>query len=224
MVCSGITTEAICPVALKYCVYQEYLESLLTLDFISGASYYDELDDKDLRAYLEKQSAVSKTNATIDSLHLLVKKELRMDVRDDEATSRMRNLFNFYNALLRENGVNWVTEGNPKIAVRHVTSSLRPETLRTRLQSDFLLGYMHLKNNFRAFMGHCLNLADVFQRLDPGLAPRNMKNDEDPKAPSNARAISSTASSKLKKSKSALVARSYFVCTSRTSLVVFATF
>lgn len=52
-------------------------------------------------------------------------------MRDDEATSRLRNLFISYNAILRKHAVGWVTADNPKIAARHVTSAVWPKTLRT---------------------------------------------------------------------------------------------
>lgn len=51
-----ISTEAVRPVALKYCVDQEYLEGLLSLGFISTATTYNDLDDEDLLDYLEKKA------------------------------------------------------------------------------------------------------------------------------------------------------------------------
>ena len=52
----AITTEAVLPVALKYCVYQEYPESLLSLGLIPGAETYDNLQDAYLRSYLETEA------------------------------------------------------------------------------------------------------------------------------------------------------------------------
>lgn len=121
-----------------------------------------------------------------------------MSVRDDEATSRTHNYLITYNALLCKNTVDCVTEDNPKIAVRHVTSAVQPVTLRTRLQSDLSPGYKPLKNDFTAFMQHCLKLVDAFQLLDVEPAPGNPKNDAESKALFSARSTLSATSSKPK--------------------------
>lgn len=87
-------------------------------------------------------------------------------MRDENAVSRMSILFSCYHALLRKHGIGWVTDDNPKIAIKHSTSAVRPEFLRSRLQYDLSFGYKHLKNDLKAFMAHCLKLSEEFQLLD----------------------------------------------------------
>lgn len=58
----------------------------MSLGFIPSASTYEELED-DVREYLESQDTVIKTSTTIDNLDHLVKKDLRIDMRDDHAAS-----------------------------------------------------------------------------------------------------------------------------------------
>ena len=199
----SITTEAVQPVTLKYCVDQEYLESLLALGFIPGAETYEDLQDADLRSYLETQARASKQAMTIDKLDRFVKADLRINMRDEDSVSRTRNLFVSYHALLRKHGVSWVMEENPKIAVRHVTSALRPEALRSRLESDLAFGYVHLQTNFKAFMQHCLKLADAFQILDIGPKKENVEGNDKTKHQEGASSSSPTAAGKKKKSREA---------------------
>lgn len=67
---TGITTEAVRPGALKYCVDQDYLDSLLSVDFIAEVLCYDELEDAEFRRNLEKKVASSKR--TLQSSHSTV--------------------------------------------------------------------------------------------------------------------------------------------------------
>lgn len=129
-------SQAELPVALNYCFDHKCIDSLLLFDFIPNASSYNDLKDTDLLNYLEYQDASSKTTRKVENLERIVKKDLRTDMRDDYAVSCMRNLFVSYHELLCRQGFGWVTEGNQKIAVQHVTSAVKPEALRTRLQSD----------------------------------------------------------------------------------------
>lgn len=69
-----VTTEAVRPVALTYFLDHEYLEGLVALGFIPSAGSYDELEDGDLRIYVEELSKSSKMNITADTPDRLVKK------------------------------------------------------------------------------------------------------------------------------------------------------
>ena len=133
IVAAGASAESVRPIAIKYCIDEGYLESLLSLGFIEGVSSYDELQEGDLRNFREKQSATSKSSMKIETLDCIVKKELRTDMRDEDDVSRIRNFFISYHGLLRSFGLSWVTEKKPSVAVRHVASAIKPEALRTRL-------------------------------------------------------------------------------------------
>ena len=101
----SITTDAVQPIALKYCVDEDYLESLLALSFIPGAENYEDLQDADLRSYLETQARASKQAMTIDKMNRFVKTDLKTNMRNEDSVSRTRNLFVSYHALLRKHGV-----------------------------------------------------------------------------------------------------------------------
>ena len=110
----SITTEADQPVTLKYCVDQQYVESLLALGFIPGVETYEDLQDADPRSYLETQARASKQAMTIDKLDRFVKADLRINMRDENSVSRTRNLFVSYHALLRTHNVSWVIQKTAK--------------------------------------------------------------------------------------------------------------
>lgn len=158
----GVSAEAVRTVSLTFCADHVYLEWLLYIRFIQKVDRYEEIHDADLRAYLEKQAAISKNSTTADSLDRFVKTGSRTDVCDTNAVSWMRNSFVSYHALVCKHGVGWLTAKNPKIAVQNVIVAVRPEALWTRLQSDSSFGYKNLKSDFRAFMTHWCRLSTRF--------------------------------------------------------------
>ena len=115
------------------------------LGFISGAESYEDLQDADLQSPLETQARASKQAMTIYKLDRCVKEDLKTNMSDEDSVSRTRNLFISYHVLFRNHGATWVIKDNPKIAVRHITSTLRPEALHTCLESDTAFGYIHLQ-------------------------------------------------------------------------------
>lgn len=124
-----VFTEAVTPVQLKFCVDAEWIESLIELGFIDGVSLYDDLSKQVLRDYLEKKSEESKNATTIDALGKLVTNNLRIDMTDTNARSRIENLFESYHVLLRRNRLSWLTKDNEKICVYHILSAIRPDSL-----------------------------------------------------------------------------------------------
>ena len=101
---SPATTEAVRPVNLKYCVDPEYLESAIDLGLIEDVEN-DDLTDIHLRKYLEGKAEESRETVSLEVLDEIVNRELRMNIRDKNARSRMESLFVTYHALLRRNGL-----------------------------------------------------------------------------------------------------------------------
>lgn len=58
------------------------------------AHNYKSLEDSTLRNYLESKAPESCDCASLDSLADMIKKELKIDMSDSRATSRMQNTFN----------------------------------------------------------------------------------------------------------------------------------
>lgn len=170
-----VSTEVARPVNLKFCVDAEWIESLIALDFLDDVTTYEELSDTRLRAYLDDKAVESKEVVTLDVLDDLVAKELRINMADSNAQSRIENLFISYHTLLRRHGLSWLLTDNQKLAVHHVLSAIRPEILRSRLESDLDFSHHHLRKDFKAFMKHAIKLSDAFQLVDIGV-PKNSSN------------------------------------------------
>lgn len=163
-----VTSEVVTPVNLKFCVDAEWLESMIELDFIEDVDSYDGLSDGILRAYLEKKAETAKDVITMSVLDEIVRKDLRMNMHDANATSRIESVFVGYHQILRRNGLSWIVKDNQKVAVSHVLSAIRPLSLRTRLESDLELSHHELKKNFKGFMKHAIRLSEAFQLVDIG--------------------------------------------------------
>lgn len=165
---NGSSTEAVRPVNLKFCVDADWLESAVTLGFINDAESVDEVTDSILREYLDTKAEASKDTVTVDSIDALVDKELKMDMSDRSATSRMEALFAMYTTMLRRNGLSWICKDNQKMAVYHIMGAVKPKSLHDRLESDLNLAYYHLRKDFRGFLRHAVKLSDALELLDNG--------------------------------------------------------
>ena len=97
-------TEAVQKLNLKYSVDPEYLQSSLALEFIPGATTYDDLTDDQLRSFLSSKAKESKDYFTLSSLDKILYGKLHMDMQDRSATSRILSLFVACHSLLCRNG------------------------------------------------------------------------------------------------------------------------
>lgn len=165
---SVVGPEASRPVDLKYCVDIEYLKSTIALGLIPSVSSYEELTGNTLREYLDNEAAESRNTVTLTSLESIIKRELRMDMKNPDGSARMRNLFIDYHTLLRRYGLSWVLDSSEKVAVQHVLSAIRPAKLRSRLESDLAFSHAHTRKDFKAFFKHAQKIADAFALVDNG--------------------------------------------------------
>lgn len=73
-----------------------------------------------------------------------------------------------YHELLRRHGLSWIVNDNPKVAVQHFLSAVRPDSLRARLESDLEFSHHHLRKYCKEFMVHVARLSEAFQLVDDG--------------------------------------------------------
>lgn len=125
--------------SLKYCRDQDWLESMIELEFIPGAADYETLTDESLRAYMDSKSKESREVATVESIEKVVESDLRTGMTDTYARSRIKNLF-----------------------------VIRPNMLQKRIKSDMRVAHAHSRKDFKAFHEHAIRLADAFQFVDNG--------------------------------------------------------
>ena len=111
---TSTTTEAILPMELKYCVDAQHFTSCIALGFIDNGTSFEDMTDKQLRAYLDKEAEDSKEAVTLEGLDELVARKLRMNMENKNGKSRMQGMFANYHSLLSQNGVKWIIDENPK--------------------------------------------------------------------------------------------------------------
>lgn len=183
---STVTTESVRPVDLKFCVDVEYLESCMALGFIDTATDYNSLTNEDVRKVLDDRCRESKEVLTMESLDVIVERELRTDMKNTNATARMQDLFTNYHTILSRNGLKWIIKENQKIAVQHVLSAVRPVSLRDRLSSYLSFSHHNLRKDLTGFLKHSVRLAEAFQLVDCGPPEKTEKSDKKSRA-SNSR-------------------------------------
>ena len=101
----------------------------ISLGFLQGVEDYEGFSDETRREYMDHKAKQSKDAKTLESLDKLVSNELRMDMTDLYARSRIECFFVAYHSLLRCNGGAWVIQNNQNAAVSHVLSAVRPISL-----------------------------------------------------------------------------------------------
>lgn len=104
--------------------------------FINGVWLYEEMTDRELRDYPDKETVQSMTSLSQETLNRFVRLELGVDCQNRNDVSRLRNVFGAYHALLRRHGLTWLTDNNPRVAANHVIDAVQPESLRRLLLSD----------------------------------------------------------------------------------------
>lgn len=133
-----VTSEPITPVQLKICVDPDLIQSIIDLDFLPDVSPYDDRTDEPLRTYSDSKTEDSKQVVTLDAPDDLVSAELRTDMSDAFARSRMENVLPSYLSLLRLKGLYWIVKDNQKVSVSHVfpPSRLLPYGLDCNLTNN----------------------------------------------------------------------------------------
>jgi len=53
----------------------------------------------------------------------------------------------------------------PQMAVRHIITAVKPETLRTRLEQDISLMHAHLKKDFLGFVKHGTEVSEAYDKI-----------------------------------------------------------
>lgn len=100
----SLTTEAVTPIDLKYCVDVEFLQANIGLGFLE-ANPHDDLTDDFERAFLEEGGGESKEHINIYQLNKMLAAHLCTNMRNNNAAARMKDLFKSYYALHTRHGL-----------------------------------------------------------------------------------------------------------------------
>lgn len=134
-----------------------------------NVEFYDDLDDRQLRRYLEFKFEASKTGVTVDTLDKLVETYIHIDMTDTDVWARNENLFLSYKSIVCRHGLARLTNINEKKTFCHFLSVIRPKSLFHRFKSDLQLSQTERNQNFREFIAHAFKLSEAFQLIDNDL-------------------------------------------------------
>lgn len=124
--------------------------------------YYATLSDEVHLNHMSGKAEESKQAVTLDVLDSMVNRHLKMDMKDNSATSRMQTLFESYVTILRRNSLKWWIESNQMVSVSHFLSGIKPMSLQACLTSDLAFAHHELNKDFKKFSKHVIKLSDAF--------------------------------------------------------------
>jgi hypothetical protein len=70
-------------------------------------------------------------------------------------------------------GLSWIVDENPKVAISHITESLKPPVLKKRIKADLGLSHADLKNDFLKFMQHVIFRAELYADFEESGPPHS---------------------------------------------------
>lgn len=98
---------------------------------------------------------------TVEELDKIIQSGLHTIMKISDAKAHIRALFSSYRTNLRRNGLGWLLKENYKVAVVHVLSAVRPQSLKDLLESDLAFSRHALQKRYD-FLAHSIKLSEVF--------------------------------------------------------------
>ena len=155
------------PVSLTFSIDPHVLESLVDLrqfgaDIVAVANVTDEI----LQTWLEKNGEIKKDSLSFSKVQAIVSRSLRINMSEKDPEQRIIMLFSDYQSLLRNSGMSWLVNDNPKMACSHIMDALKPTVLSKRVKDDLNFGHTNLKKDFLLFMQHCIRRAEQYAEYE----------------------------------------------------------
>jgi RNase H-like domain found in reverse transcriptase/Reverse transcriptase (RNA-dependent DNA polymerase)/Integrase zinc binding domain len=164
------------PVSLTFSIEASLIESLVDLrQFGSTIDTVAKVTDVHVQAWLDKHREVNPESLSATQVHALVVKNLRINLSEKDAEQRIIMLFAEYSSLLRVNGLSWLLEKNPKVAVGHIIEALKPIRLQKRIKDDLSLAHVALEKDFLQFMQHVIKRAEIYNDAEDLAPPQSNK-------------------------------------------------
>jgi hypothetical protein len=82
-------------------------------------------------------------------------------------------LFGDYCGILRNHGLAWIVDENPKTAVNHIFDVLKPSILKKRIKDDLTFGHLGLRKDFLGFMRHFFRRAEHYSDYEEPTDPHH---------------------------------------------------
>jgi hypothetical protein len=141
------------PATLVSCIDPDLLENLVYLEEIEGRTDADEVVDTDLDAWIKKSLGEVSKLTTTDDIADMVQRKVRTNMQEKNITMRINRLVSDYLTLSREQGWTLVKD-QPKLAIKHLLSVVKPAQLKEVCENDFQLDQVALRKDFYGFVKH----------------------------------------------------------------------
>lgn len=153
-------------VDLDFCVDIEYLLSTIAL-----ASSHPHLIGRTCRHHtpwiLERKAINGCNTFTFTSPEAIVKRKLRMNMKNLDGGASMRKLFIGYHMLLRSYNLSWDISYSEKGAIQYVLRNIHVASLRARLETYLAISHTHIRKNFEEEFKHEYKINTAFA-IDDG--------------------------------------------------------
>jgi hypothetical protein len=126
------------PATLVSCIDPDLLENLVCLEEIEGWTDADEVVDADLDEWMKKSLDEVAKLTTTDDIAAMVQRKVRTHMQEKDSTMRINQLVSDYLTLSREQGLTLV-EDQPKLAIKHLLSVVKPAQLKEFCENDLQL-------------------------------------------------------------------------------------
>jgi hypothetical protein len=123
------------------------------LDEIEGRSEADEVVDTDIEAWMRKSLGEVAKLTTPDDIAAMVQRKVRTNMQEKDSSMRIKQLVSDYLTLRREQGWTLVKD-QPKLAIKHLLSVVKPWQLKEVCENHLLLDQVVLRKDFYGFVKH----------------------------------------------------------------------
>jgi hypothetical protein len=149
------------PATLASCIDPDLLERLVCLEEIEGCYDVYNFTDGNLEARMKKSLGEVAKITTTDDLAAMVLRKIRTNNQEKDSIMRVNQLVSDYLTLSREQG--WkIVKNQPKLAIKHLLSEVKPTQLKEVCENDSLLDEIELRKDFYGFVKHVRkNAADA---------------------------------------------------------------
>jgi uncharacterized membrane-anchored protein YjiN (DUF445 family) len=141
------------PETLVSCIDPDSLENLVCLEEIEGCDDVDKITDNNLEAWMKKSLGEVAKLTTTDDIASMVLRKIRTNMQEKDSSMRINQLVSDYLTLSRDQAWKLVKD-QPKLAIKHLLSVVKPAQLKEVCEKDLLLDQIELRKDFYGFVKH----------------------------------------------------------------------
>jgi hypothetical protein len=152
------------PATLVSCIDPDLLQNLVWMEKIEGCDDADNVTDTHLNTWIKESLGEAATTATTEDIAAMVLRKVRINMQEKDSGMRIDQLVSDYLTLSREQGWTLIKK-QPKLAIKHLVSVLKPAHLKELCENDLNLEYIELRKDFPGFVKHLRARAAVAELL-----------------------------------------------------------